>query len=222
MCDTTRKCTKCGQEIPIIRDDIHGVALLKGKFYHTECLTGWAQDRVQRPRHAEYWEFALEHMDVCEEDARKAINKRFCKDDFNEYLLNTYDVIDIPSRFWSIVGDLENGKYRKRKCKPVTLETLYGAWKWGQKNLDKIDRGNRMNNKGPKDGEQRLNYDLAILVQKVPLYLKHQAKQQAEEAERLERQKSAVKINYNNIANNSVASNNGLDDISSLIDDIFD
>lgn len=220
---TTRKCQGCGEEIIVERDNISGIALLtKGLYYHTNCLVEIAAKKVQAKRHAAYWDVAFEHIDVCEKNAIKAINKRFCKDDFNEYLLSRYDVIDIPTRFWSIVEDLENGKYRKRKCNPVSIETLFGTWKWSQKNLDKIDKSNKMNNKGPKNGEQRLNYDLAILVQKVPLYLKHQAKQQAEEAERLERQKSEVKINYNNIANSSVQSNGNIDDISSLLDDIFD
>jgi hypothetical protein len=223
MPPTTRKCKGCGEDILINRKTIDGIAMLRENFYyHTECLIEVAEKKVKRNGHAEWWDVAHEHIEVCEQQAKDALGWQVFRDELNDHLLDHYNVSAIPNRFWNEVIDLRSGIYKKRKCKPIPMETLCNAWKWGQNNLDIIARRNKINKNGPQDDSQRLNYDLAIIIQKIPIYLKEKAKQEAEEAERLERQKNEVKINYNNIANNSVASNGGMDDISSLLDDIFD
>ena len=219
MCDTIRKCDVCKQQIPITRNNIHGIAKLKTLFYHTECLTEWAQDRVQRKGHARHWEFALANMAACEEDARKAIERRFVQDDFHMYLLKTYDVIDIDLRFWTVVNLLEQGEYRKRKCNPVSMETLFGAWKWGQEKLDKIDRNNKMKHTGPQTGMERINYDLAVLINKVPIYLKEKAKREVEAAEVIIQNQNDIKIDYSTIKANKKS--DGLGDISDLLDELI-
>lgn len=218
-----RKCQGCGQMMYFDGYNFDGVALLKdSQYYHTTCLTELAAKRVQRKNHALYWDFAFEHIDICEKNARDVLSTQAYQDELNEHLLNNYNIIEVPKSFWSTVNDLGNGNYRRKKCKPVSMETMCGAWKWGQRNLDNIARNNKANKKGPKDDAQRLNYDLAILIQKIPLYLKDKAKREAEEIERLEKQKNEVKINYNNIAHTQAPTGGGIDDISSLLDDIFD
>jgi hypothetical protein len=49
---------------------------------------------------------------------------------------------------------------------------LLDVWKWGQHNLDNIDKYNKNNNKGPTNDSDRLFYDLAILIKKIPDYIK--------------------------------------------------
>ena len=219
---TTRKCQGCGEQIVVDKNNINGVALLKaGQYYHTNCLAELAAKKVQAKRHAAYWDVAFENIDICEKKAKETLSVLVYQDELNDHLLKNYDVAEIPSGFWSTLRDIGNGKYRHRKCKPISMETMCGAWKWGQRNLDNIARKNKAINRGPQDDIQRLNYDLAILLQKIPLYLKEKAKREAEEIERAEKQKNAVKINYSNIAKAQVQSGNGLDDISDLLDDIF-
>ena len=59
-----------------------------------------------------------------------------------------------------------------------------------------------------------------MLVGKVPNYLAYKAKQKAAEVERRREIKENVKVDYSKIVNNKTESNN-LQDISSLVDDIF-
>ena len=86
------------------------------------------------------------------------------------------------------------------------------------KNLDSINRKNKKNNKGPRSDIERLPYDLAIVVQHIPDYLRAKAKIEAAEAERKEKAKSATRIDYKKIyvAPKKVE---GLDDISDLLDE---
>lgn len=220
---TKRVCQSCGKEMYFDRNNIDGAALLKGSaYYHTSCLLELAAKRVQKKGHAKYWESILEDVSPYENAAKELLGVLVYQDELNEHLLNNYNVIRVSESFWSTIRRINNGEYKHKRCKPVSMETMCDAWKWGQRNLDKIDRKNKINHKGPTDDNQRLNYDLSILMQKIPLYLKDKAKREAEEIERLEKQKNEVKINYNNIVRTQAPTSGGIDDISSLLDDIFD
>jgi hypothetical protein len=97
---------------------------------------------------------------------------------------------------------------------------LYETWKWGQNQLNKIDKQNKMNHKGPANDEVRILYDLAILVRKVPNYLSYKAKLEAQQAE-AKRELEKTRIDYDNVQKVKIENNNDLDDISGLLDDIF-
>ena len=72
-----------------------------------------------------------------------------------------------------------------------------------------------MNHKGPENDEQRIPYDLAILVRKIPNYLAYKAKQDALQAEV---KMPAPRINYDNMQRTEIK-HEGLDDISDLLDE---
>ena len=220
MCDATRKCARCSKEIEINRDNITGVALLENKYYHTDCLVDYAAKRIKAKKHAAYWDFAHEHIDICEKNAQEAIMKRFYKDDLNDHLLNHYDVTAIPSRFWDALGDIGNGKYKGRKCKPVDIKTILRAWQWAQKRLDDIAVRNKTQHKGPENDSQRLIYDFAVVVNHLEDYKRYMARTKVEDSVVQQQKQNPVKINYNSLERNTQA-NNGLGDISDLLDEIF-
>lgn len=115
---------------------------------------------------------------------------RFVQDEFNEYLIVHYDVGALSRRFWSIIADIQSGKYNGRRCKPIELETLFDMWKDYQKDLDKTNAWNKHHGK-VIDGEVRVNYDLAILMSNYVKYskAKEKAKKEAEEKEKQSRVK---------------------------------
>lgn len=213
-----RKCHGCGGTIEIYKNDIKNVAFYKNYYYHKSCLQDLASQKAQSKRgKPEEWQYVLDNIAEFENDAIEKLEYPWVRDDFNEYLLNNYNIVSIPDKFWEIIGGLANGRFKRKKCKPVSMKIIFETWKWGQHKLNKINRDNKMNNKGPKDDGARLLYDLTILVSKVPNYLTHKSKMAAlqEEAKKETRQNH---INYDSMQRTEVK-HEGLDDISDLLDE---
>ena len=175
----TRRCNGCENPIKFTADTTGGIVLHKNKYYHKECFMEIAKGKVAK-RHLPLWQKAIDSIDDLEAEAIKAFRKQFIKDELNRHLLSCYGLIAVPKSFWTVVAYLENGSYRRKQCKPVSTEILLGAWRWGQRNLDKIAAQNKMNNNGPQNNEDRLMYDLAILIGKIPMYLREKAKAENE------------------------------------------
>lgn len=211
-----RKCAHCKGVIEISKNNICGVLQFQKKYYHCECFKELAANRVSSKRgKPEIWRDALDNMRGLESDTKKVLEQYFAKDELNEWLLSNYNITAVPSTFWQRIADLECGIYRRKKCKPVSIATLSGAWKWGQRKLDEIARNNKVNHNGPKNDEERLIYDLAILIGKMSSYLAYKAKQ---DVAKVETKTNIVHINYDNIQKTE-KSFEGLDDISALIDE---
>lgn len=216
-----RKCGGCADTIEINRNNITDILYYKNKYYHSKCFCDIAEKRSKTKRStAAEWQAALDNLWELEADTKKMLESAWVKDDLNEWLLGHYNIISIPSRFWQILADLERGVYKGKKCKPVTMETLLGAWRWGQRKLDSISRNNKMNRKGPDSDDARIMYDLSIIVSKVPNYLAYKTKTEAAEKERRKSMQESIKVDYNTFSRRA-ESNNDYIDISSLIDDIF-
>lgn len=216
-----RKCGGCSDIIEINRNNITDILYYKNKYYHSKCFCEIAEKRSKAKRNtAVEWQEALDSLWELEADTKKMLESAWIKDDLNDWLLNHYNITTVSSRFWQMLADLERGVYKCKKCKPVTMETLLGAWQWGQRKLDSISRNNKMNHKGPASDDARIMYDLAILVQKIPTFLAYKNKQKAEEIERQNSIKENIKVDYSKIK--STTNNcSGLDDINDLLEDLI-
>ena len=216
-----RKCTKCKGEIEIDRDNITDVIYYDKKYYHGSCFESHAAQRAasKRGKFAD-WQEALDRIWELETETKKMLEHFWARDDLNNWLLKNYNITVIPSRFWQIIADLEIGKYKGKQCKPIDVELVYGCWKWGQQKLNGIAKNNKMNHRGPTSDDGRIMYDLSIVVSKIPNYLSHKSKMKMLEVEE-KRKTEIVHVNYDNIQKTKTENNNGLDDISDLLDDIF-
>ena len=160
-----RKCEACDDPIIINRSSISNIILYKEKYYHKDCFIARATRLAARKtQYAQEWQQALDNLPTLEAEATNKLTFYFERDDLNKYLLEYYNLTEIRSTFWTVISDLYSGIYRGKRCKEITPKEILELWKWGQKNLDTIAVRNKMNNRGPKDGEQRLRYDLAILL----------------------------------------------------------
>lgn len=172
----TRKCNGCENPVIFNKDTKDGIVLHKGRYYHTDCFITMAQGKAARKGSLPLWQQALNSIQELEAEAIKQLKAQWTKDELNLHLLANYDIAAVPSSFWTTVAELGNGMYGQKRCRPIDLETLLGVWRWGQRNLDKIAVKNKMQHTGPQDDMGRLRYDLAILIGKIPLYLKEKAK----------------------------------------------
>ena len=213
-----RKCKACDGAIEIDKNDIKDVISFKDVYYHKTCFCELANKRA-KSKHGKPkdWQYGLDHLFELENDAKERLEYPSVKDDFNEYLITHYNVVAVPDRLWTVVGSLGKGIYKRKKCNPIKLKTLFEAWKWGQHKLDKINIQNRMNNRGPQTDNERILYDLAVLVHKVPNYLAHKAKMEAAQTA-LQTEAKIDRIDYSCMQRTEVK-HEGLDDISALLDE---
>lgn len=214
----TRKCAKCKGEIEIQRDNISNVLQYQGKYYHSKCFEITAAQKAASKRgNHEQWKEALDNIWELEADTKKSLERFWAKDDLNVWLLDNYDISVVPTRFWQVVADLEAGKYKGKRCKPVGIEMLLGMWKWGQRKLNEINQYNKSHNKGPTDDNARLMYDLAILVGKLPQFLAYKEKKKENKMD-MARSTDSDDIDMSRIGQGKQSQRRDISDIS---DDIF-
>lgn len=220
-----RKCATCKGIIKIDRNDVKDVVIYNKGFHHKQCLIDCATKSLQNPKCSKAkWTQVLENIDEYEKHAQENLGHGLPTDKLNDWLLDHYDIVTTPSsRFWSAVRELGNGIYKNKRCKVIDVDSLTEAWQWAQHNLDKIAvRNKSMNNN--MTGEDRIRYDLAIVVSKYPLFLKWKDKQKAAAAAAMVQESQKSKINYNSLEKHILESkkdNNDLDDISDLLDELF-
>ena len=221
-----RKCAKCKQKITIEKDNIFDVLYFDKSYYHRECFTEMCDKKSQSKRgNPSKWKEALENICTIEINTREMLEQNFAKNELNEGLLANYDITAVPGTFWQLIADLENGIYKRKKCKSISMHELLGCWKWGQRKLNEIAARNKTSHTGPQNDVDRLRYDLAILVDKFPLYLKKKTKTEENEARIKEAKEKVVKTNIFNyealskqaVSNARTESNNILD----LMNEIF-
>lgn len=221
-----RKCGGCSETIEISRSDVSGVIFYKKKYYHLKCFCGIAEKRSRAKRSsAAEWKDALDGIVELESDTKKILESAWAKDDLNEWLLDHYNITSVPSRLWQMLADLERGIYKGKKSKSVSMETMFNVWKWGQRKLDEIAIKNKNNHLGPQNDMDRLMYDLAILVNKLPLYLKKKETSADNEIRIKETKEKAAKtslFNYEELSRQAVSSvQTESNDILDLMNEIF-
>lgn len=215
----TRKCAKCKGTIEINKNNITDVLQFQGKYYHSQCFKELASQKAASNRgKPEQWKAALDSMCELETETKRMLAHSFAKDELNDWLLDNYDIQMVSSRFWQIIADLELGKYKGKKCKPIDIGVLCSCWKWGQHKLNEIGQYNKSHNKGPIDDNTRLMYDLAILVGKVPQFLAYKEKQKAAE---IEITKAFVMHNDIDISKIGQGKQMAKRDVSDISDDLF-
>lgn len=212
-----RKCGTCGQDIVVDRHNLDNIAFYQNRYHHVGCLVDKANKGIASGKRVAIWEKLLNRIPELQEEAKKNLGHGLIRDEFNEYLLNHYDIISIPNRFWQIIEDIGNGNYRKNKCRPTDIDRIFQTWKWGQSNLDKIASNNKIKNKGPKNDDERLNYDLAIVLKHVPQYLAYEAKNKVVAAE-IKNTSAFEDIDLSRIGQKKTEKKN---DVSDIFDDFF-
>lgn len=218
----TRKCACCGFEITVEHDNILGVIQYDKRYYHKGCFIDVVNSKLTSKRtNKTKWQTVLGNIDSIENETTNALNKIVYEDKLAKHLLDNYEITEVPVRLWQMIAEVGNGKYKGKRCKPVPVSLLFEAWQWAQINLNEIDRRNKVNKTGPTNDSDRLRYDLAIVLNKLPIYLKkkeHNIRVSNEIKKDIE-DTCQSKINYCNI--NNKANNNCGIDITEVLDDIF-
>ena len=111
----TRKCACCKGEIEIDKKNISNILYFQDKYYHLNCFEVMAAEKTTSKRgKPQMWQDALDRIWELEEETKKMLEHFIAKDELNVWLLNNYDIVTVPSYFWQLVSDLENGKYKNK------------------------------------------------------------------------------------------------------------
>ena len=193
---TTRTCKKCKEKINIALENLNSGEFVKYKsaFYHTDCFIEQANKMISKNNKASItWQEALDNLDEYKSEARNVVKFTLYRDALNEHLIDNYEVAALSSDFWNVIAEIENGQYRKKRCKKISISEILDMWEYYQPELDKtykenLRRGNEM------FGEDRVRYDLAIIIKNYEKIKKGIAKEKAKAAEAIKAEEP--KIDY--------------------------
>lgn len=215
------KCGACPKPIEIDKEHTSNIVYYKNKYYHSSCFCDIATKRSQsKIKSASEWKEALDNLWELEAETDKMLKSSIAKDELNDWLLSHYDIAVVPARLWQIIADLDRGMYKGKRCKPISIEMLVSVWKWGQRKLDEIAANNRANHKGPSNGDDRIKYDLAILLGHINDYIKHTQRNKEEVADIAAKSQNTKKFDYEKIYEQAQKKTE-TDDILNLMNDIF-
>jgi len=207
----TRKCFHCKEYIELDNDNF---VYIKDKYYHFNCA-------IEKQLYKKRNKLSIEQLLDIQKQNKIELEYRITKDKLFRWLQNTYNTVVIPKYFYIKMDEIFNGTY-KGLSKGIPPEDLLDMWKRKQTELDRI---NNSNNKKGKCliGSARIQYDLAVLLNKYDSYLKWKEQQKLLENEKqnIIDEYNKPKINYE-LINKSVEKNIDVDtNINDLLDEVF-
>jgi hypothetical protein len=213
----TRKCAKCKGVIEINVDDIRGIVYFDKKFYHKDCFIETATKKAANKRSSLSWQEALnDGLRQISKDAKYNIDYCYGRDLLFEHLLHNYDICAISSYANMLISNVVSGKY-KGKSKPILYRDFAECWIGVQSDLDNIYANNQRLGKN-MTGDQRIVYDIAVVVRTYPEWKRKQEHKKKKAENRNVAEQHKINIDYAKIKTNE--KNSGLGDISDLLDEI--
>ena len=217
-----RKCGCCGEYLYISKNNIDNAIYYDKKTYHSSCFINICQKRMINKRSdiSEKWTWIYNHIDSIKKDTYSHLIAAIYQDEIVGFIKETYDLKIIPTTVWQKLNNIYNGTFKGMSI-GIPPSDLLDMWK------RKIDMLNGIHEKNKSKGihmqpEQRLTYDLSILINKYDSYLRWKEKQKILEAEKeTEISQNIVgrSIGYTNVLKENKKDDK--DDISDLVDDIF-
>ena len=215
-----RKCSCCGEDFYISKDNIDDAIYYDKKTYHSSCFINICNKRSQMKREdvSQKWTWVLNHLDSIKQESYEHLKLAVAKENVFNFIKDTYDITIIPTTVWQKLSNIYNGTF-KGMTYGIPPEHLLDMW---ERKIDMLNGiANRNSTKGKTmNADQRINYDLSVLVNKYDSYLKWLEKQKILEAEKeIEKNENIVGKTIGYVSQKTEKSN--VDDISDLVDDIF-
>lgn len=213
LVNITKKCSICKEFIFLEKDDV----VYNKSYMHFNCLV---QKEFNKKTNKLSLDQIQDNIRKIQKENNFHVQKIILSERFYRWLQQSYGIVSIPTYFFVKINSVLTGEYKNLTI-PIPLEDLFDMWKRKKQELDKIAMNNK--NKGKSmDSIARLQYDLAILVNKYDSYLKwkqnHKIIEQNEK-ETIELNKNKIDYFKVNKVENKITNNEELD-ITSLLDEI--
>ncbi len=215
-----RKCSCCEEYFYINNENIEDAIYYDKKTYHSSCFINICNKRFKMKREdiSQKWTWILNNLPSIKQESYEHFSIAIAKENVFDFIRNAYDVTIIPTTIWQKLASIYNGTF-KGMTFGIPPEHLLDMWKRKIDMLNGIAEKNKIKG-NPMSTDQRINYDLTVLVNKYDSYLRWLEKQKILEAEKeIEKNENIVGKSVGYVAQ-KVSSNNS-DDISGLVDDIF-
>jgi hypothetical protein len=229
-----RKCAICKQEFQL--DSIEFLKD-KGKYIEIECYKqkelnkGLSIDIVNEKINIIKATMKLEQEEQKKKEIekeqnklkakKKEINRTNNRNEFINYIMDTYELTSLPKQFYLKLAEINNGN-DKRLAEGITYEDLLIMFKKKKSYLDKVASNNVTKGK-EMTGYKRLNYDIAIIINKYDSYKEWKRQQQLLQADIIHKEdilKEQVKIDYSKIKAEQSRNDNEID-ITDILDEIY-
>ena len=215
-----RKCSCCGEYFYISNNNIEDAIYYDKKTYHSSCFINMCDKRskMKRADVSKKWTWVLNHLDSIKRESNEHLRVSVIKEDVFNFIKDAYDITIIPSTVWQKLANIYNGTFKGMSF-GIPPEHLLDMWKRKIDMLNGIASRNTTKGKS-MNADQRINYDLSVLVNKYDSYLKWLEKQRIIEAEKeIEKNENIVSKSIGYVPHKTKKNNS--DDISDLVDDIF-
>jgi|GEM_PF-1340889 len=238
-----KKCKYCQQEI-VIKEIDNSTIYYDKSYYHLDCF-----NELCNIKKSVKWKAARQYIDRYIEEAneiinnqlnnrkinifnlhsqlsntQKIINNYFLESDVDSFIKQQYDLQTLPEGLYNRhLYQIYKGTYKKLNGTAIKPEELLDMWKKKISYLNKLYSNNVVKGK-TMSKEQRVPYDLAVLVSKYNNYIAWK-----EEQKILEVKSDIIKndtivsqiVNKKQNSNLDKANIKTEDDLSDLIDDMF-
>ncbi len=206
----SRKCFRCKIPIEILKEKY----IYEKHFYHFECFL---QKEKNKKRDKLTEGEVLDKIKKLQAIEEERINNILIKDKLFKWIQSNYDITVLPNRFFIKMNSIFDGSH-KGLSKKIPPEDMLDMWKRKKKELDDINNYNIKKGKNIIDFG-RIQYDLAILLDKYDSYLRWKEKQKI-----LESDLNKNKTNVNKIDYKSINTDNKLEtetNINEILDEVF-
>lgn len=215
-----RKCGCCGEDFYISNENIEEAIYYDKKTYHSSCFINICNKRSKMRREdiSQKWKWVLNNLESIKKDSFRHLRVAITKEVIFDFIKDAYDITIVPTNVWQKLGNIYNGTFKGMSV-GIPPEHLLDMWKRKMDMLNGI--ASRNSTKGINMSiDQRINYDLSILINKYDSYLKWLEKQKILEAEKeIEKNENIVGKSVGYVIQKE--NDNSSDDISGLVDDIF-
>lgn len=230
----TRKCKICKNEFDIVSNKyikINGSFLEVNCYKKQELSKGLSEECVDKTIQILFQKLQLEQEEKEKEHLEKEKAKMKSKmlennrveyrNQFYKYISEEYNIKVIPKYIYKKVATINNGTYKGLSI-GIPYEDLLDMFKRKQNFL------NKTYDKKASKGEtmtqiQRINYDLAVIINKYDDYLKWKHQQEILQhniQKEIEMENSDIKIDYSKIKANTKRDDNEAD-ICDIINDLY-
>lgn len=218
----SRKCYCCKENIHINKDNVDEAIFYDKKSYHRKCFIELCDKRVvmKRTDIAEKWKWVQKNIERIKIESNHHFSEAIYKEDINQFIMKEYDLVIIPSSVWQKLSNIYKGTFRGMSI-GIPPEELIDMWERKIQYLNKVANQNATKGK-TMNTDQRINYDLSILINKYDGYKKWKRDQKILESSSQNTSKNNF-ISTNIIKEVSMKSidNNNDEEMSNLVDDIF-
>ena len=222
-----RKCQKCKNKIVFDVDDFSQVIRFEKSFYHYDCFIDLCNTRVSQSNAHPKWKKALDSIDKIKKETDVFIKGIVGspRDQLYRFILESYNVTTVSSFIFQRLQGLYDGSYIGTS-RPIPPEDLLDMWKQKMQSgyLDRLRAKNIVKGRD-MTVDQKISYDLTVLINKYDDYLRWKEKSKIIEQDVNNSEKDVIQpINLDKLSKiaQSQSKNDNEDDINSLLDELFD